>query len=184
MLLRVHLWSICLVLEMMFGARPVYAGTTRTCFLQDRNPHPRGVCDNVPEVMREMCGVFGRNARSVGSSPPRHAAQTANGTSPRKRCLVEYTKNFPEHMKAPQHCSLLHYADCQKGCAPGGEAGHSLALRQSSGDVQSGQELVKYRTSKKSAFSYLPKRTGTQGFICECCWNQCSAWELKEYCGP
>ncbi|XP_046563084.1 molluscan insulin-related peptide 3-like [Haliotis rubra] len=114
-MLRVHLWSICLLLGLMFGARPVYAGTTRTCFLQDRTPHPRGICDNVPETMRRICRLFPRNARSV--------------------------------------------------------------------DVDSGQELVKYRTSKKSALSYLSKRTGSQGFICECCWNQCSPRELVEYCG-
>ncbi|XP_067681570.1 uncharacterized protein [Haliotis asinina] len=33
-------------------------------------------------------------------------------------------------MEAPQHCSLLHYPDCQKGCAPGGEPRHSPDLRQ------------------------------------------------------
>ena len=57
-----------------------------------------------------------------------HAAQTANGISPRKHCLVEPAKNFPENMKTPQHCSLLHAPDCQKGCAPGFKPGYSLDL--------------------------------------------------------
>ncbi|XP_071092960.1 molluscan insulin-related peptide 3-like [Haliotis cracherodii] len=108
------LWSICLVFGLLCGARPVYAGTTRVCFLNDRNPDPRGICNNVPEQVSKICSVYGRSVRSV--------------------------------------------------------------------DGESGKELVKYRASKKSAFSFLDKRTGSQGFICECCWNQCSGRELVEYC--
>nr|ABU82759.1 insulin-like peptide 1 precursor [Tritonia tetraquetra] len=105
-------------------------------------------------------------------------------------CQVSKVSANLEHVCSPSHFENQQIGICgdrlatsvQFICQYAVSSARYLVKRSYPRDID--KEIHDIMLNKKDALSYLTKRSGYQGIVCECCINSCSVNELIQYCEP